>query len=325
MKLSIQARTGILVTIVAFGIYAGINFMKGMSLFESQKKYYIKYERIDGLELSSPIEIRGLKVGQVSDIQFESDNYRKIVVSVLIRGDIALPQETIGRIYSSDLMGTKSIELIMGGGDAFMQSGDTIGSEIEGSISDQVKLQMLPLKRKAEDLMGSMEEAITAVKEVLNEKTGKELRGSLKKVQVAIDAFKHAATNLDTVMVQSKGKFSKILSNVQSISKNIENNNENISSILDHLDLITDSLSRSNITQTINNLNKTLVQTEVLMREINSGEGSIGKLIYEDSLYNNLMETTANFDKLLIDINENPGRYVHVSFIDLKSDKKQKK
>lgn len=315
MKLSAYTKTGILVTASAIALYWGINFLKGRSIFNSEITYTILYDRIDGLSLSSPVEIRGLKIGRVTKIAFSGQDYSKLAVSVTVAGDMPIPHGSIGRIYSSDLMGTKSIEIIRAKNNNMLREGDTICSEIEGSIGDQVKLQMLPLKRKAEDLMESMEKGMEAVKYVFNQETGAKLQQSLYTVQVAIIGLKQATSNLDTIMVESKDKFSHILTNVQSISKNIDNNGKNISEVLTNLNSITDSLAASNLKQTINSVASTLDEAEKLMAQINSGEGTIGKMIYNDSLYNNLSQASADLDKLLIDVKANPKKYIQFSLI----------
>lgn len=315
MKLSAYTKTGILVTASAIALYWGINFLKGRSIFNSEITYTILYDRIDGLSLSSPVEIRGLKIGRVTKIAFSGQDYSKLAVSVTVAGDMPIPHGSIGRIYSSDLMGTKSIEIIRAKNNNMLREGDTICSEIEGSIGDQVKLQMLPLKRKAEDLMESMEKGMEAVKYVFNQETGAKLQQSLYTVQVAIIGLKQATSNLDTIMVESKDKFSHILTNVQSISKNIDNNGKNITEVLTNLNTITDSLAASNLKQTINNVASTLEEAEKLMAQINSGEGTIGKMIYNDSLYNNLSQASADLDKLLIDVKANPKKYIQFSLI----------
>ncbi len=315
MKLSVYTKTGILVTAAGIGLYLGINFLKGKNIFKKEVSYTILYDRIDGLNLSSSVEIRGLKIGRVSNIAFSGQGYSKLAVSVIVSDETPIPKGSIGRIYSSDLMGTKSIEIIMGTSDTLLAPGDTIASEIEGSIGDQVKLQMLPLKRKAEDLMVSMEKAMEAVKYVFNEETGAKLQQSLLTVQVAINGLQKATSNLDTIMIESKDKFAKILTNVQSISKNIDNNNKNITGVLTNLNNITDSLAASNLTQAINNANATLAQSKILLEQINSGQGSMGKLIYSDTLYMNLTQASLDLDKLLIDINTNPKKYVQFSLI----------
>lgn len=315
MKLSVYTKTGILVTAAGVGLYLGINFLKGKNIFKKEVAYTILYDRIDGLNLSSSVEVRGLKIGRVSNISFSGQGYSKLAVSVIVSDEMPIPKGSIGRIYSSDLMGTKSIEIILGASDTMLAPGDTIGSEIEGSIGDQVKLQMLPLKRKAEDLMVSMEKALEAVKYVFNEEIGAKLQQSLLTVQVAINGLQTATSNLDTIMVESKDKFSKILTNVQSISKNIDNNNKNITGVLTNLNSITDSLAASNLTQAVNNASVTLAESKKLLAQINSGEGTMGKLIYNDSLYLNLAQASKDLDKLLIDINANPKKYVQFSLI----------
>lgn len=315
MKLSVYTKTGILVTATGIGLYLGINFLKGKNIFSKEATYTILYDRIDGLNLSSSVEVRGLKIGRVSNIEFSKQDLGKLAVSIIISDEMPIPKGSVGRIYSSDLMGTKSIEIIMGNNDTILAPGDTIASEIEGSIGDQVKLQMLPLKRKAEDLMVSMENAMEAVKYVFNEETGTKLQQSLQTVQVAINGLQKATSNLDTIMIESKDKFAKILTNVQSISKNIDNNNKNITGVLTNLNSITDSLAASNLTQAINNANATLAESKKLLEQINSGQGTMGKLIYSDTLYMNLTQASQDLDKLLIDINTNPKKYIQFSLI----------
>jgi phospholipid/cholesterol/gamma-HCH transport system substrate-binding protein len=313
MKISSYAKTGIAVLTVGAALYWGMNFLKGINVFSPENTYSVLYERIDGLGLSNPVEIRGLKVGQVRDIRFSDKMYGSVLVTISTRGDLRIPKGTVARIFSSDLMGSKSIELIMGGHADFYAPGDTLMPDMEGSIGDQVKLQMLPLKHKAEDLMVSMEQAITAVQYVFNEQTGVKLQASLSKVSLTIDALRHSAANLDTIMDESKWKITKTLSNIESITKNIDENKANINSILVNMGSISDSISKSNLTQTLNNLGEAIEEANMALEKINSGSGSLGKLIYDDSLYTGLSSTLESLDALLIDVKGHPKKYVHFS------------
>lgn len=309
-------KIGAIILITIFAAYWGINFLKGEDIFDDKKTFTIIYEKVDGLTNSSSVLIRGYKVGQVKNIYFTNSKNESLTVEIAIDNNINLTLGTIAHIFSSDLMGTKSIELLLGKSDKLLASGDTLRPKVEESLSDQVKLQMLPLKRKTENLITSVETAIEAMKSVFNKKTGQELRKSLEKVQLAIDAIQRSSSNLDTILTDGQGKIRNILVNIEGITANLDNNNSKVTNIISNLSNITDSLAKADIPQTLLNVEKSFAELEIMLNTINQGNGSAGRFVQDSTLYVKIVETTASLNTLLIDINKNPSRYVNVSLID---------
>lgn len=324
MNTSKQVKIGLIIVLSFAALYWGINFLKGRDVFDSNNSYTIIYDKVDGLTKSSSVLLRGYKIGQVSSISFTSSKHESLTVEISIEKNIYLPKGTIAHIFSSDLMGTKSIELLLGDSETILYSGDTLLPKIEESLSDQVKLQMLPLKKKTENMITSVETAIEAMKSVFNKKTGMELRRSLEKVQLAIDAIQSSSSSLDTILTDGQTKIGNILKNVEDISANLNKNNDKVTTIITNFATISDSLAKANIASTLINAENSLGQLDTMLTRMNQGAGTAGKFLQDSSLYLSLDDATKSLNELLIDINENPARYVHISLIDLSRSSKKK-
>lgn len=321
---------GLVVIIAIIGLVWGFNFLKGKNLFVKENIYYSVYDRIDGLVESSPVVFNGLKIGQVRNIKFHSDNSGRLIVEFAIKQDIQLRDSTVAQIASIDLMGTKSIELIQGNSTTFHKIGDTLFSSLEQSIKDQVSIQMLPLKVKAEELMLSLDSVLVVFQYIFNEKTRDNISNTFASIKMTIQNLESTSIALDTLMQAEKGKLSRIFSNIELISSNLRNNNEQISLILNNFSNISDTIAKADIGKTIKNANKALTDIDNIIAKINRGEGTIGMLANNDTLYNNLEDATYNLNKLFIDFEKNPKRYIHFSLFDfgrttVEKDKKEPK
>jgi len=317
LRISPIARIGIVVSIALALLIWGINFLKGKDLLNKDNDFYAIYDQIGGLTEANSIKINGYKIGHVGKITLMPES-NQLLVHLLIRSDIKVPEGSIALIASADLMGTKEIDLIMADSiKTYHESGDTLIAKAEGTLKEQVSIQMLPLKEKAEDLMKSMENALAIVEYIFNEKTRDNLAKSFENIKKTVDNLESTTRNLDTLVVNEKGKLARILSNIESISTNLKNNNEQISNIIKNFSSISDSLARSQIASTINNANNAISQADSIIGKINRGEGSIGQLINNDVLYKNLESSSLNLSKLLDDIQRNPKRYVRFSLFDL--------
>lgn len=323
MKTSSYIKIGIVIALSITGLVWGINYLKGHDFFKNQDSYYVVYEKIDGLQVASPVLIRGFKVGVVREIKFHTDNSGRLMVKLLIDNQIKLKKNAIAQIFSSDLMGSKSIEIIDGNTNVFHFPGDTLLPSIEGSLQEQVSLQMLPLKTQAEKLMKDMEEAIATIKYVFNETTRDNLEKSFASIKTTIIKIEHSSFLLDTIVTSQKGRLERIFANIESISNNIRINNEKISNIITNFSIISDSLRKAEISKTMIAANDALKHVELVFEKINSGQGSLGMLVNNDSLYKNLENTTRNLNALVFDLRENPKRYIHFSIFG-KKDKKNK-
>lgn len=326
MKLSKEVKIGLLLLAAIALFIFGFNFLKGRNIFNPQGKYYAVYDRIEGLVAANPVQINGFSVGQVNKIELEKGNTGRIIVEFTINNsDLQIPDSSIAKIISSDLLGSKALQLVLSNSKTYMQSGDTLLSEVEASLGDEVNKQVLPLKNKAEKLMLSIDSVLTVIQYIFNPESREDIKASLDNVSQAILTLKRTSLRLDTLMSEQRFRLSRISSNIESITNNLKNNNEKISIILANFASISDSLAKANVASTINNANLTLRQTAAITEKINKGEGSLGMLVNNDSLYKNLNSAARDLDLLLADLREHPGRYVHISVFGRKDKTKKKK
>lgn len=291
----------------------GINFLKGNNLFVKSQSYYAIYDNIDGLESSSPVRINGLSVGNVTNIYFHPKNYGKIIVEFTLSNDIRFPKNSIAKIYNSDIMGTKAMQLVFGSSDVMASPGDTLFSSIEDGLKEEVNKQVLPLKNKAEELISSIDSVMTVITTVLDKDARESLSSSLRSLNRTFSTMELAMVKLDSVIYKNDQRLTTILLNVESITTNLHNNNDKISNVLRNFESISDSLAKSNIKNTILNLDKSLGQFEKILQKIENGEGSIGLLINDKEMYNNLTGASKQLDLLIEDMRKHPKRYVTFS------------
>jgi phospholipid/cholesterol/gamma-HCH transport system substrate-binding protein len=324
MKISKEATIGILVLAAITIFIWGINFLKGDSIFSKDQIFYAKYQRVDGLKKSSPVTLKGFKVGQIKSIEFSESNIDDLIVSFSVGNGFNLPNNTTARIVSSDIMGTKEIQIIPGNSKKILQAGDTIKGSIEGDLKEQVSMQMLPLKNKAEKLMSSVDSVLTVIKYIFNADARDNISQSLASIKSTIDKLKNTSSNLDTLVSGQRSHMEKIFANVESITSNLDSNGENISNILTNFSNISDSLKQAKIASTVNNANAVLAQVNEIFQQINSGKGSMGAFLKNDSLYHHMESASRHLDELLVDLKAHPKRYVQVSVFGRKDKKKKK-
>lgn len=279
MKNTSELKIGIIGLLTIFILIWGINFLKGNNIFGSTDVYYAVYDNIDGLESSSPIRVNGLSVGNVSDIYFHPNNTGQIIVEFILNEDLKFPSNSVAKIYNSDIMGTKAVQLVFGTSNHYASAGDTLFSEIEDGLKEEVNKQVLPLKNKAEELISSIDSVMTVITTVLDRDARESLSNSLRSLNRTFSTMELAMIKLDSVIYKNDTRLSTILLNVESITTNLHNNNDRITNVLRNFESISDSLAKSNIKNTITNLDNSLADFDKILKKIENGEGSIGLLL----------------------------------------------
>lgn len=315
MKISKEFKIGIVVT-SAIGLFIwGFNFLKGRDLFSHKFELYAVYPKIDGLIEANPLLVNGFKIGQVNNISLmkQPNGEYAVLVKFLISEEVKIPKHSIAKAISSDLLGSKAVEIIYSDSKEYVVSGDTLYAENEEGLKSAVSKQLTPLQHKAEGLISSIDSVMTVVQFVLNDKTRDNLNKSFESIKKAIESLEQTAYKLDDLVASEKTKISAILTKLNSLATMLDNDKGKISNIINNFSTLSDSLSKSQLKSAIANADKTLKELNETMTQINSGKGTIGKLMKNDSLYNHLNDASADLDKLLIDLKANPGRYVHVS------------
>ena len=303
-----EVKVGIVSIVVIFILILGINYLKGTNIFKNNITFYALYQNIDGLQIGAPVTVSGFKVGSVTDIDMLTESNNNLLVTINIEKELVVPKESILKIVNQDLMGTKGVNLIFSSNLDNASSGDTLNSSLESSLQEEVNAQILPFKRKAEELIVSIDSVMMIVTAVLNKDARKDLSKSIESLGETFSLMSSSMKKVDGIIDANEEKISNIIFNMESILSNIEESNSNVNTILSNMSLISDSLSNSNLTSLVNNFN-------TLMTQINSKEGSAGLLFNDDKLYTNLEKTTKELSELIKDIKDNPKRYINFSLI----------
>ena len=301
-----ELKVGIIALLSISVLVIGINYLKGINVLNKHKVFHAKYDNIGGLQVGSSVSLNGYKVGSVSEISLLRKN--NLLVTLNIEKDFDIPKNTICKIVNKDLMGAKSIDLILGDANKLAIEGDTLFSNIEGSLQDEVNAQILPLKLKTEELIGSIDSVMTIITAVLNKDTRKNLRNSLASLNETFEIMTQTMTKIDSIVIKNDDRLTRIIINLESITKNLEEGNEDIKTVLVNFASVSKSLNSVDIEESINNIND-------ITSKINNGDGSLALLLENDEIYLNLEQSSKELSELIEDIKNNPSRYVNFSLI----------
>lgn len=302
MKLSRELKIGVVAIITLAFLIWGVNFLKGIDIFKSSDTYYSKYDNIDGLIESGIVFLRGFKVGNVSEIKFDTHGSGKIIVKYSIKERIKIPENSVFLIYSSSMVsGIKDIKLVLGDDSKYYQSGDTVPGDLDRgleAIIDPVREQTMLTISKIDTIIGSLAQ-------ILNDKKVAELQNTIGHID-------NVSASLDRSLSEG-GALDNSFENLEAITENLKQSNDELKKIISNFRNVSDSISDSQIKSAIANANASLQSTSHMLAKVEAGEGTLGKLVHNDSLYMNLKNVTESLDLLLNDLREHPKRYVHFS------------
>jgi phospholipid/cholesterol/gamma-HCH transport system substrate-binding protein len=313
LKISKELKVAFFFILAIAVLIWGFNFLKGKELFSSIRTFYAIYENVSGLEKSNPVYINGVKIGSVSKVYFDSRMNGDIVVEMMVKDEFPIPGNSVARIFSEDLMGSRAIEILLGDTQTLLSDGDTLVTDVEVSLKDAVNQQILPLKIKAEDLISSIDTMVVAIQGVFNKNIREELLTSIQSIRQTFQNLESATGEIDTLVTEQAGRIASILYNLDMITDNLDNNSGEITAIIQNLATISDTLAQSNIPRIIDNLDRTVNNLATITDKIDRGEGTLGMLVKDDKLYKDLEKAAFELNQLVEDIRLNPKRYVRLS------------
>jgi phospholipid/cholesterol/gamma-HCH transport system substrate-binding protein len=287
--------------------FAGFYFLKGSNLFSSANNYYAYYDNVAGLQPSAPVQIRGLQVGKVSDIELNGAG--RVKVTFEMDSKYTLPQGSVAKLASSDLLGSKVVRMELGAGGGQIPDGATLRGEIEGGVLDQVSSEITPLVKTIQGVALRLDTALMNVNGILNSENQRRLNHAV----VGLDATVSNFSQLSGELNRQRGTITKIVQNADKITGNLAANSGDIDRIINNLDGTTKQLSNAPIEKTFNDLQATVGELRGVMDKINRGEGSLGALLTDKSLYYRLDTTLSTFSTLADDINKHPSRYINLT------------
>ncbi len=314
MKIRREFLIGVLVVVSIVLLYFGLSYLKGVNLFQKQQKFYGVYDNAAGLQTSNPVILNGYKIGIVKSVRLHDDGSGRILVEVLLRdANLRIPKDTKLEIYDADLFGGKAIQVVLGQSNDLALDKDTLQTSISLGLAESVKQEIEPLKQKSTQLFASVDTLISNIRRVLNKEQTQDLTEVFDNLKNTISNLERTSSELNGILAGNKGKIGSIFDNVNSISSNLRDNNEELTNAIQNVSLISDSLAKLNLSATLRKVDQALQGVNTITQQINSGQGSLGKLIQSDSLHNEVVQASQSLDLLLNDMRVNPKKYLSFS------------
>ena len=316
MKISRYTKLGIIIVFSFTVLVWGLSYLKGNDIFTNKEFYHVYYNRVDGLVPSNKVTINGFQIGQVQEVNFAPGHSGKLMVTFSVEPEFKIPVGSVAHIVSSDIMGTRAIEIVLSEGSAFYNANDTIPGAVEKDLKEQVSMQVLPLKNKAEELLGTIDSAMTVLTVIFNEEARENLSASFANINRTIGHIEKTTADLQEIVAEEKQSIKKIVTNIDEVTTTFKNNADRFDATIKNLNTFSDSLSVLSLSPMLTNLNAATQNMLSTLEKLNSSDNSAGLLLNDDHLYSSISILSDNLGSLISDIQQNPKRYVQFSAFD---------
>lgn len=314
MKISNETKVGVLAAIAITLLILGFNFLKGKKLFERKDILYAVFDKVDALNSSDPVKINGLPVGNVAEMEERDPNISAIIVGLHITKKINIPKNSIAIIEGNPL-GSSSINIILGSSTDIARDGDTIQTNPSSGILAELKGALGPTVTQVNGTLKSLDSLLEQVSAIFDPKTKNNIQGIVANLAVS-------TTSLNALLNAQTGALAKSLNNLNAFTGNLKNNNDSITRIIGNVDRLTGNLANLDLEKTLTKLQAAVDNLNGTLSKINNGDGTLGLLMNDKKLYQNLTSTSNSLNILLQDIRLHPKRYINVSVFG-KKDKSQ--
>ena len=322
-KFSKEVATGFFVILAIGLLVAGINFLKGNSFFGGDDYYYAYFPNSGQVTPATDVVVNGVIVGKVLDVQLtdDKDSLKRVIIRFNIQDkNFKIPVGSTVEagaidLFSKGLIVRANPDISKG----FYEPGNEVPGIVLTDITTQVKSYVDPITQKLQLIMTSVDKTVTDLSAFWDTTASSEMESSLREVKLAIKKFGNAASEIEALVVEEKVKLSRIMSNVQDITYNLKKSNDTVKAIVGNVKRITDDLVTADFKGVIENAKNTLAKVNTSLEAANNGEGTLGKLLGDESLYNELVRTNQELQNLVNDLQVHPERYIHFSVFGTKT------
>jgi phospholipid/cholesterol/gamma-HCH transport system substrate-binding protein len=242
-------------------------------------------------------------------IKEKIDKYeQRVEVKFHVYGNVEFPSNSVAKI-KSDLLGAKTLEIVPGNAKTFAHKNDTLIGAVELTLTEELSKTVSPIKDRVSALVGSIDTVVTSLNEIFNDKTIRDLKSAVSSIPPTIKNIENTTAGLNTLVGTESARIHSILINIDKISQNVTSYSTSINKVLDNMGSVTDSLRAINFKKTITEATTTINTINEILLKVKSGQGTLGKLVNDDKLYQDLVSATRNVDKLVYDLKMNPNKY----------------
>ena len=281
--------------------------MKNSKLFQVSREFYVVYENVVGLEEGAPVTVNGMRVGKVKNLSLANKAGDRVLVAFLLESDFEFPKSSVIKIYASGIIGGNNLAILPAAGDSVMaKAGDTLRGELESGMIDGLIEKFSPIEKSLLSTLTKVDSVLSDIDQVLDARSKEHLRQSMESLSVAMDQLSQTATGLNVLVDRNQNELDGAFKSILKTSTNLET--------------ITDSIAAVNTAQMLKDLSGSISALNQITSSMARGEGSLGALIKDDNLYQDLRILTEDAQNLLKDIKSQPKRYVHFSLFGRKDE-----
>ncbi|WP_339698849.1 MlaD family protein [uncultured Roseivirga sp.] len=312
-----EFKVGLFAVLMLASLYIGFNYLRGLDVFSPLNTYYVKYNNISGLSKGDRVILNGLNVGTVLERKFSTDTYNEILVTLAIDKTIRMKEGTVARLAKPDILGGLEVQLILNqSGARVLESGDFLGGEIDRGIAEMITEEGL-------SAANSLNSVVNKISEVLEP-----FASRADTIALAIDNFKYFSDKLVYMTDSVNMAMEQVKLRIDYVTDSMVAAMGGVTPLLAEYTKLGEKMNAIDIESRLMRMDSVLLGTQEFIGRLNSNEGTLGKLMTNDSLYNALNSSMTDLDSLFIDLRENPKRYVHFSIFGRKNrppaDKKKK-
>ncbi len=300
-----EVKIGIFAVGTLLLLYWGINFLRGRDLFNRSSTYYATYDQVNGLQPSSPIFIKGFKVGVIRNMSYNPGRSSKIVLELEVKNKFKIPDNSNARIFSDGLMGGKAVEIELGNSPTYLRSGDTLRSVWDKDFLEVAGSEFEFVKVKANQLVNSIMKTLEDMDTILVENKGY--------LRTTMSNLAQMSGSLNEVVTSEADHLRGIIANLNALTVTLRKNTSRIDNVMGNLETFSGSLAEADIKAVAAEATASLDDLGQILAKIKAGEGTVGKFINDDRLYDSLAAASSNLSRVLEDLQEHPGRYVRFS------------
>ncbi len=311
MKINNETKIGLLAIVCIALLVLGFNYLKGKSLFKEETHLYAVYQNVQGLSKSNSVIINGLQIGTISNLD-GGKGMREIVVTVNLTKDVNIPTNSLA-VINPNLLGNPVMEIQLGNASTYLKGGDTIITSLSGGAFDEALKLINPVLYEVRNAVKSLDSVLHIITNVFDPTTKNNVRGIVSNLNATTESFALTARSLQEMMNAQTGTLSRSIENVNTFTANLNSNNQKLNNILGNAETASAKFASVDLKQTLDTLNAAVENFKKGSEKINSKDGSLGLLLNDKTLYNNLESTTHKINILLDDIRVHPKRYVNIS------------
>ena len=309
-----EVKIGIFAVVMLLALWAGIRFLSGIDIFSRNIIYYASYENVSGLQTAAPITIHGVKVGTIESITFDPAKGSDVEVALAVKRQYRLPVDTRAVIYDNGIMGGKAIKLDLGSSSELLKRGDQIISDAGSDMMSSIGNELGDLKGKLTVVADNLATALANINTLVEQNTDN-LSGTISNLN-------SISSSLDGVLKSERKNIEGIVTSLNGLAEMLDQNTERFDRIIGNVDAVAEQLEQAKVDSLVQAFTSTADNLSRMLASINAGEGTVGELMNDKELYDNLAAASGNLSALLADLKEHPARYVHISVFGSDPDKK---